>query len=127
MFGEQPYMFYLSVVGQDILDDVLACMDKLKIHKVNPINIGKLGNIKVFTYSIEFAPEEVISKRRDILSTMAATDRLLPMYEHGDWMNAYIFKKTMFRKENENERKFDGKGAQICESGHAKGIGCREE
>lgn len=116
MFGEQPYMFYLSVVGQDILDDVLSCMDKLKIHKVNPINIGKLGNvgrvldqgsslpivvvdrIKVFTYSIEFTPEEVISRRRDILSAMAATDRLLPMYEHGDWMNAYIFKKTMFPK-----------------------------
>lgn len=121
MFGEQPYMFYLSVVGQDILDDVLSCMDKLKIHKVNPINIGKLGNIKVFTYSIEFTPEEVISRRRDILSAMAATDRLLPMYEHGDWMNAYIFKKTMFRKGNEDEREFTGKGAHIRNISHTEG------
>ena len=83
----------VTVVGQDIVKDVTAIFDQVRLTMVNEVSTGMLGNLKTLTYTFELEPELVIFKRRELMNELAKYSiRLMPMYVHGDWMRLFVFK-----------------------------------
>ena len=83
----------VTVVGQEIVKEVMAIFDQVRLTMVNEVNTGMLGNLKTLTYTFELPEEEVISKRKALMDEIAKYGiRLMPMYVHGDWMRVFVFK-----------------------------------
>ena len=83
----------VTVVGQDIFEVGKEKFQLAGINTVNELKTGHLGNLKTLTYQFELPENEVIEKRKILLSEMAKDEmRLMPMYLHGDWMRIFVFK-----------------------------------
>ena len=83
----------VTVVGQEIVKEVTAIFDQVRLTMVNEVNTGMLGNLKTLTYTFELPEEEVIFKRKELMDNIAKYSiRLMPMYVHGDWMRVFVFK-----------------------------------
>lgn len=83
----------MTVVGQEINEDVKAVFELIGLTMVNQVNTGMLGNLKTLTYTFEIEPEKVIDMRRNLMNELSKYSlRLMPMYVHGDWMRIFVFK-----------------------------------
>lgn len=83
----------ITVVGQDIFKVVAEKIELVGINKVNQVNSGMLGNLKLLTYFIEIDEEKVIDIRKKLLEEMYLDHyRLMPMFVCGDWMHIFVFK-----------------------------------
>lgn len=90
-------LLFITVVGQDILDIVNPVLDEMTVNPVNPVNAGMLGNFKIFKYAITTSPETAIVFRRELMERLLKHSDILPMFEGGDWMKIYIFKRSAFK------------------------------
>lgn len=99
-FGELT----VTVVGNDIYDQVIAAIKEacIRINPVNPVKQGRLGNFMTLTVTCSIPDDEIITKRRTFMDILCKEgSNLTAMYEHGDWMRVYIFKKTAWKSREE--------------------------
>lgn len=83
----------VTVVGQEINEEVKDVFELIGLTMVNQVNTGMLGNLKTLTYTFEIEPEKVIDTRRNLMNELSKYSlRLMPMYVHGDWMRIFVFK-----------------------------------
>lgn len=89
----------VTVVGNDIYDQVLmAIKEAIGSYPVNPVKQGRLGNFMTLTVTCSIPDKEIIIKRRSFMDILCKEgSNLTAMYEHGDWMRVYIFKKTAWK------------------------------
>lgn len=90
-------LLIVNVVGQDLLDLVEPIFEELGINKVNRVNPHMLGNFKVFKFMLAVEAENTIIFRRELMNRLLSHSDLLPMFEGGDWMKIYIFKRSAFK------------------------------
>lgn len=91
-FGEMR----ICIVGYDTFEQVIDAVTKagIEVNPVNPANNGKLGNFKTLTIFCRIPEKEIIVKRRAFMDYISKDGSgLMGLYEHGDWMKVYIFKR----------------------------------
>lgn len=92
----------VTIVGLDLVDIVLSLAKStgLTANPVNQVNKGRLGNFKTLTYIFDIDDDQLIAKRREFMNMLEEEKRfLVPLYEHGDWKNVYIFGRWAFQDE----------------------------
>lgn len=83
----------VTVVGQDLFKLVEDIFELIGLNRVNQVNTGMLGNLKILTYMFEIPEQEVIDKRKKLMNKISEDPiRLMAMYVHGDWMRIFVFK-----------------------------------
>lgn len=83
----------VTVIGQDLFKIVQDKFELVGINKVNQLKNGMLGNLKTLTYFIEIPQDKVIKTRARLMKAMEEDSlRLMPMYDHGDWMRIFVMK-----------------------------------
>ena len=83
----------VTVVGQDLFKLVEDIFELIGLNRVNQVNTGMLGNLKILTYMFEIPEQEVIDKRKKLMNKISEDPiRLMAMYVHGDWMRVFVFK-----------------------------------
>lgn len=94
----------LTIVGLDLKDIVFGKLRKagIDINRVNPVNEGRLGNFRTLTYETDIPDDDLIYKRREFMGGVAEEDGLLALYEHGDWLNVYIFGRWAFKSREDH-------------------------
>ena len=97
---EKLHDFGICVVGYDIVDLVKEAIKEsgLDINHVNDANDGKLGNFRTLTIFCRIPENEVIAKRRAFMDYICRDGSgLMSLYEHGNWMKVYIFKRLSWQ------------------------------
>lgn len=88
---------YVTVVGGDTAAHAERIFHDLRLKSINQTKdgeLGRLGNFKTYTYIFELPEEEVIEKRKTLMKALVGeSGEWVGMYEHGDWMQLYLFKK----------------------------------
>ncbi len=88
---------YVTVIGGDTASHAERIFDDLRLKSINQINdgaLGRLGNFKTYTYIFELPEEEVIERRKKLMKALIGESaEWCGMYEHGDWMQLYLFRR----------------------------------
>lgn len=88
----------VTIVGNGIDDFVRSVFKELTVNSIKEINRGSLGNFATLTYEIEIDDDFVISQRKLFMTRISdASTRLVGLYEHGNWMHIYVFKRSAFK------------------------------
>lgn len=88
----------ITVVGLDLLRDILPILEQNGLSPINRTEGGMLGNFKTYTLVYDISTDEVIQKRREIMaSLLPMKDYLSPMYLATDWMHIFVFKNSAFK------------------------------
>lgn len=90
-------ILFITVVGYDLLDIVQSIFEKCGVKELKAPKRGMLGNFKTFKFAFAIESENVIVYRRILMEKLLAHSDLMPMYEGGDWMKIYIFKRSAFK------------------------------
>jgi hypothetical protein len=89
------------VVGLDLVAIVESVFHELGLTDINRPGKGMLGNFKLYTYVINIEEDKFISTRRAIMDSMQFRNtHILALYEHGNYQNIYIMKKSAFKTYN---------------------------
>ena len=94
----------ITIVGNDILDQVCEAVKLagIRANPINRINDGKLGNFTTLMMTADISEEELIAKRRTFMDAIVKNgSSLMALYEHGDWMRVYIFKRNAWKSRAE--------------------------
>lgn len=84
----------ITIVGGGLKDDVEFIFGKLSINPVNTVNESMLGNFKTLTYEIPLKEDDIIDKRRLFIQKLTEySPKTMVLFECGDWMHVYIFKR----------------------------------
>ena len=90
--------FKIISIGQNVGDRVGYFLKELELSPVNPIKMGKYGNLTTLTFLIEMAEDQVIEQRKRVMNYISDHDKsLLCAYDRSDWMSAYILDKVAFK------------------------------
>lgn len=94
----------ITVVGLDIDDYVRLVVMKRRqyINKINSVKYGRLGNFRTVIHSYDLVDQKSMETRRDILKELSLPEApTIGMYEHGAPEKVYIFRKTAFKKDED--------------------------
>lgn len=88
----------VTIIGLDLVWIVESVFHELELTDINRLGEGMLGNFKLYTYVINIEEDKFISTRRAIMDSIQFRNtHILALYEHGNYQNIYIMKKSAFR------------------------------
>lgn len=90
----------IVIVGQDIVDSVYEVIHRIfpKMKTLNPVNHGKLGNLRTLTLLIRLSEETAIFSMRDLMRELRESNRnLLPMHCCDDTPKIFVFNRFAFK------------------------------
>ena len=83
----------VTIIGQDLFSVMADIFDEIGLNRVNQVNTGMLGNLKILIYKFELEENDVIAKRKALMNRVSKEyTRMTAMYVHGDWMRIFIMK-----------------------------------
>jgi len=83
----------VTIIGQDLFKMVVDKFELAGFNQANQINTGMLGNLKIQTHIFEISEDEIIDKRKKLLSAIGDEPmRMMALFTAGDWMRIIVMK-----------------------------------
>ena len=91
----------VTVVGKGLIEIMTSIFNDLGLTPINLPTLGMLGNFNLYAYGFDIPEENFISIRRSIMDKATFNNtNVSALYEHGDYRNVYIFRKSAFKTYN---------------------------
>lgn len=85
------------IVGQDLFKMVEEKFELVGLNKVNRVNKGMLGNLKMLTYEFDLDESEIIQTRKLLMREICEDSRRMEGYfKGGEWMTILVMKPLCY-------------------------------